>query len=475
MDQPVDTLPPVLRMRPALAGLLGAAVACGTVAVGPSSAAQADEAPAVTVSGTASCDASTSHWVIQWSVQGNQPDPGQITAAAVYPAAGTLTGLARGSGTGTPQTGPVTGIQRLPDYGFTSVSLVVSAAWGSVRVNGHAQVALSGPCGPSIMPSAGFESQCAGWLKVNVTNPASGVATEVAVFSPAGPINHVTLQPGESGSLLVGPSASSEVLVRTWGQLITTGAWQQPGNCGPTEADRLKPGEYLIRGGGADRRITSPDGRFSLVFQTDGNLVLYEYGKRALWATGPMNADWIFMDPDGGPTLYHRDGTLAGWVGDGHHVPTTLVLQNDGNVVQYRDSDHKAVWASNTCCHAPAPPRPAAGAHQLNTGQALVLGDKITSPNGVYTLVLQDFDGNLVLYKNGTQALWAFGMRQDSWFINQPDGNLVAYKSEGGGAVWSSGTYGKGAGNLVLQDDGNLVLYRVSDHAVLWSTGTYGK
>jgi len=87
--------------------------------------------------------------------------------------------------------------------------------------------------------------------------------------------------------------------------------------------------------------------------------------------------------------------------------------------------------------------------------------------------VLQAQDGNLVLY-HGTKAIWAFGPRADSWFTVQTDGNMVAYKSEGG-VAWASNTYGKGAGNLVLQDDGNLVLYRVSDHTVIWSTGTYGR
>jgi hypothetical protein len=54
------------------------------------------------------------------------------------------------------------------------------------------------------------------------------------------------------------------------------------------------------------------------------------------------------MDPDGDPTLYHRDGALAGWADDGHHVPTTLRRQNDGNLVLYRASDHGVLWSTGT-------------------------------------------------------------------------------------------------------------------------------
>jgi glucose/arabinose dehydrogenase len=253
-----------------------------------------------------------------------------------------------------------------------------------------------------------------------------------------------------------------------------TGAY----NAGAPARDRLRDGESLIRGSVGSDRITSPDGRYTLVLQDlDGNLVLYEYGKRALWASGPRADAERAIDQSGRLELRDGQNRPVGWsttVNASPAGPATLVVQNDGNVVMYRDSDQRVLWASNTCCHAPAPPQPAAGSDRLNTGQALVLGGKITSPNGVYTLVLQDFDGNLVLYKNGTQALWAFGMRADSWFINQPDGNLVAYKSEGG-VAWASNTWGKGAGALVLQDDGNLVLYRNTDRYVIWATNTYGR
>jgi len=49
-------------------------------------------------------------------------------------------------------------------------------------------------------------------------------------------------------------------------------------------SDRLNPGDNLAVGGA----ITSLDGRFTLVLQADGNLVLYQAGGAARWATSTV-------------------------------------------------------------------------------------------------------------------------------------------------------------------------------------------
>lgn len=57
----------------------------------------------------------------------------------------------------------------------------------------------------------------------------------------------------------------------------------------------------------------------------------------------------------------------------------------------------------------------------------------------------------------------------------QPDGNVVVY-DQSNAPLWSSGTNGRGGGNvrLVMQDDGNLVLYDMNN-SPLWSTNTAGR
>lgn len=104
----------------------------------------------------------------------------------------------------------------------------------------------------------------------------------------------------------------------------------------------------------------------------------------------------------------------------------------------------------------------------LNAGQQLGRGASLTSPNGAYTLTLQE-DGNLVLAARG-EAVWATGT--DNQGIDradlQSDGNFVLYA--GDTPKWHSDTKGKKDVKLVIQDDRNVVLY--SADGVAWSSRT---
>ncbi len=104
----------------------------------------------------------------------------------------------------------------------------------------------------------------------------------------------------------------------------------------------------------------------------------------------------------------------------------------------------------------------------LTEGQKLEKGGKLTSPNGAYTLILQD-DGNLVLYARD-KAVWATGTNGQNVVRAevQTDGNFVLSTPDK--PVWHSDTKGKKDVKLVLQDDRNLVLYARNGPA--WSSKT---
>ena len=110
---------------------------------------------------------------------------------------------------------------------------------------------------------------------------------------------------------------------------------------------------------------------------------------------------------------------------------------------------------------------------RLNPGESLQVDESLTSPNGQFSLRLQE-DGNLVLYGQDGQPMWATGTdgQEVSTATMQADGNVVLY-SPGGDAVWASNTFGNDGAYLVLQDDGNLVIY-AADGAPLWATNTSG-
>ena len=69
----------------------------------------------------------------------------------------------------------------------------------------------------------------------------------------------------------------------------------------PRIVDWLRPGDHLEVG----QSRTSINGRFKLIYQTDGNLVLYEAPSRPVWSTNTFD------------------------------VPGRVVMQNDGNLVMY--------------------------------------------------------------------------------------------------------------------------------------------
>ncbi|MFF0390671.1 hypothetical protein ACFYS8_18560 [Kitasatospora sp. NPDC004615] len=178
---------------------------------------------------------------------------------------------------------------------------------------------------------------------------------------------------------------------------------------------------------------------------------------------------------------------------------------------------------------------PASESTRLLSGQKLMPGQSMI--NGQSELVMQS-DGNLVLYLDSDTGhrgpvLWASGTygNPNAYAHMQPDGNFVVYRQGGpdaGGGLWSSGTWGhpgseaylwngwlavSGQGLrwdthtgltqtpggapgdtldssrttlwsgswlesnsvwLIMQLDGNLVLYRKRDGAVLWASGSQG-
>jgi hypothetical protein len=235
----------------------------------------------------------------------------------------------------------------------------------------------------------------------------------------------------------------------------------------------MQPGETLA----IDRPIHSANGRYTFVFQGDGNLVLYknfpDRDRAWLWDSatgGPVGV--CILQGDGNLVIYNAEAGPV-WSSDTwQHPGSRLVVQDDGNVVIYRP-DGTAVWATNTA-QPTLPEGPAAEGSDIQPGEVLAVDRAIFSPNGWYTFVFQG-DGNLVLYKNyrdrDRAALWASGTGGPVGVcILQGDGNLVIYNAQGQ-PIWSSDTWQHPGSRLVVQDDGNVVIYR-PDGTAVWATNT---
>ena len=103
--------------------------------------------------------------------------------------------------------------------------------------------------------------------------------------------------------------------------------------------------------------IFSPDNRFLLWMQSDGNLVLY-YRTGPGWSWAPLGwatntvgsgADIAYFQSDGNLVLYSPSGVV--WsTGNGGYPCATLQIANDGNLT-IQTTDGAIAWSSNTGGH----------------------------------------------------------------------------------------------------------------------------
>jgi hypothetical protein len=151
------------------------------------------------------------------------------------------------------------------------------------------------------------------WLLATGSIPASaGPATPLPSPLPA------RLQPlVTDGKPPSGAHIAARIDLRV--QQVTSEFDQRlPALCSPPPgATRLLPGQALF----ADQSIHSPDGNTRLIYQNDGNLVVYNAADKALWASATA-------------------GT----------APGVTAMQADGNLVVY-NAGNQALWASHTENH----------------------------------------------------------------------------------------------------------------------------
>lgn len=96
--------------------------------------------------------------------------------------------------------------------------------------------------------------------------------------------------------------------------------------------------------------IQSADGRFTLLEQCNGDLVLYGPGYSTMWHSNTANYGGasLAMQTDGNLVIYAPNNGPAIWsTGTGGNSGDSLVVQNDGNVVLYSWSG-KSMWSTGT-------------------------------------------------------------------------------------------------------------------------------
>ncbi|OPB92594.1 hypothetical protein [Elizabethkingia occulta] len=229
------------------------------------------------------------------------------------------------------------------------------------------------------------------------------------------------------------------------------------------------PGSELTR----NTWYNSSNGAYSLVFENDGNLVVYDSSGAITW-----NSE---TEGEGSRTIFQRDGNLVIYNTEDNAVFSTdtnnkgatgLSLQNNGSLIIY-DGRGRTLWTSQSQNFGSSDDNEfdttskVYSLGEIPKGFRFNTEEKIYSKNRLYYLCFQD-DGNLVLYREGyTRALWATGtdgMGSAAEF--QESGNLVVYNGDGR-IIYTSNTARKDAERLSVQGNGSLVIYNY-DNIPVW-------
>lgn len=106
-----------------------------------------------------------------------------------------------------------------------------------------------------------------------------------------------------------------------------------------------------------------------------------------------------------------------------------------------------------------------ANAQTLRANQALMAGQQLYSANGKYRLVMQAGDGNLVVYRvSDNRSIWATMAFGGAGAVMQEDRNFVVYRdiTNASTHVWSSASSAPvvdTAAYLLVGDDGALTIF----------------
>jgi hypothetical protein len=201
----------------------------------------------------------------------------------------------------------------------------------------------------------------------------------------------------------------------------------------------------------SNHSITSPNGKYRLTMQSDGNLVEYD-GATAAWSSGTSTAgSTVTMQTDGNFVIY--SGSTYKWQSGTSGNPGAYLVLTDNGVLGVDSANGVPLWGATG---------------ELVPNATLASNHSITSPNGSYRLTMQS-DGNLVEY-DGATAAWSSGTSTaGSTVTMQNDGNFVIYS--GSTYKWQSGTSGNPGAYLVLGDNGVLAVDSFDGIALWTATG----
>lgn len=165
----------------------------------------------------------------------------------------------------------------------------------------------------------------------------------LVIYNPFGNAIWYTSTQGNYGAVLKLQQDSNLVIYNNANQAIwNSGTWI-PATTQSSAYSTLKTGN-LFRG----QELVSPNKKYKLKMQADGNLVLYSQNV-AIWnsLTWAKPVKLVSMQPDGNLVLYDENKKPYWYSSTWGRGPSRLVVQDDGNLVIYNASN-VPTWYTNT-------------------------------------------------------------------------------------------------------------------------------
>ncbi|MDO8793020.1 MAG: pre-peptidase C-terminal domain-containing protein, partial [Vicinamibacterales bacterium] len=198
----------------------------------------------------------------------------------------------------------------------------VASLYGAVQAANHAPT-VTATCSPCTIGTGGAVT-----LSASASDP-DGDSLSYAWSVSSGTVANS----GSSSTAWTAPSTAATVTATVTVTDSSGASASSSVSISVTVSDRLRAGGRLLAG----QAIVSPNSRYRLVYQSDGNLVLYDNtAGTATWFAGTSGAPGqVVLQTDGNMVIYSAGNAALWFTGTPGNPGAFLALQSDGNLVLY--------------------------------------------------------------------------------------------------------------------------------------------
>jgi hypothetical protein len=220
-----------------------------------------------------------------------------------------------------------------------------------------------------------------------------------------------------------------------------------------TKKYSLEKGESLY----VEDRFYSKNNKFALNLDASGNLTLYANLNLPLW-NAPVGDDYahrLSLDLDGQLNLYNRKDKLIWTANKVNQVGHRLVIDQDDGVLYLEGQGGEKLWKTHDLNY------------ELRTDEVLHAQQQIWSSNKKYSLALQN-DGNLVLYRDFKDPIWESDTDgTDASYLKFVSGGDLVLFDGNNKEIWRQNVQINDINKLRIADNGSLILLNEGNQTLL--------